>query len=405
MSVDRVLIPHHLAAVAMATVAATPFAGDEVAIGLLLILSLAAAVSGRRSLLDLWIPWPVILLLVWSTLAISWSVLPQTSAIAVAKTVGIVLLAIGIAVGRDIRAVMECLVEAALLVLVASWLAAWFIPSLGLTQELHEQGSLKGVFPHRNYLAFFSTVGFITAGCLAATRRRRSVLPLMVTVLSAASIFGASSRTSWIVIASVVMVGAFLGLSRSLRISVSASYLSALLLLAAVTWGLAGQREQLLGRLDRDVTLTGRTDIWAAVWTAIQDRPLGGYGLNALYVPGTPVTETMWSDAGFAFYHAHNGFLETTVEIGVVGLITLLLLTASAARNALSHYSRTGGPGGLWPVLLVTTLMIYSLTETVAFSGLGLLLLTTLASVGPARSPVSCPQGQQRPLLDDRNLS
>jgi exopolysaccharide production protein ExoQ len=77
--------------------------------------------------------------------------------------------------------------------------------------------------------------------------------------------------------------------------------------------------------LNRDVTLTGRTEVWAAVLPAIQQQPLLGYGFGSF-----------WTDARRELYEiptAHNGYLDILLELGAVGLAFYTVWLLSCARQ------------------------------------------------------------------------
>ncbi|MEM7717659.1 MAG: O-antigen ligase family protein [Pseudomonadota bacterium] len=84
----------------------------------------------------------------------------------------------------------------------------------------------------------------------------------------------------------------------------------------------------------KDLTLTGRTELWASALALIEQRPLLGVGYQAFWVEGHADAELLWyafgieSRSGFNF---HNMFLSNAVEIGLFGAVLqtgLLLITA-----------------------------------------------------------------------------
>jgi O-antigen ligase len=86
-----------------------------------------------------------------------------------------------------------------------------------------------------------------------------------------------------------------------------------------------------LGLIGKDPTLTGRTDIWSAVIELIYEKPVLGWGYRAMWVPTDLVT--MWVDkktGEWGVPSAHNAFLEITLELGILGLIALLLMMCHA---------------------------------------------------------------------------
>ncbi len=89
----------------------------------------------------------------------------------------------------------------------------------------------------------------------------------------------------------------------------------------------------LLEALDRDPTLTGRTDAWSVLLKEL-DNPIVGAGFNSFWT-GERMTR-IWED--YAIIQAHNGYVETYLNGGVVGVALLAGLLLSAGlrvKNAL----------------------------------------------------------------------
>ena len=89
--------------------------------------------------------------------------------------------------------------------------------------------------------------------------------------------------------------------------------------------------ESLAQLLNDRMILTGRGEIWHVVVAVIRDRPFVGYGFGAVWDVGSasPImaeTHTWVSRV----YSAHNGYLETTATIGVVGLALTVVATILA---------------------------------------------------------------------------
>lgn len=78
-------------------------------------------------------------------------------------------------------------------------------------------------------------------------------------------------------------------------------------------------------------TLTGRTEIWNFTLRLIAERPLLGYGYEAVFATG--VDGIVQKNAiGFvrAMPTAHNGYLDIWVQIGLVGLVATVLFLVAA---------------------------------------------------------------------------
>ncbi len=91
--------------------------------------------------------------------------------------------------------------------------------------------------------------------------------------------------------------------------------------------------EIFVGMLGRNVTLTGRTDLWADLLRE-PINPLLGTGYQSFWL-GRSV-EQLWEKYAFHPNQAHNGYLETYLNGGVIGLfllITMILSTWKKLRN------------------------------------------------------------------------
>jgi O-antigen ligase len=89
--------------------------------------------------------------------------------------------------------------------------------------------------------------------------------------------------------------------------------------------------EKLLLALGRSPSLTGRADLWRAVIMAIEQRPIFGYGYSGFWQtwrgennPAQIVLNQLRPD--FPAFHAHNGFLDIWINIGIVGLAIFALV-------------------------------------------------------------------------------
>ena len=77
--------------------------------------------------------------------------------------------------------------------------------------------------------------------------------------------------------------------------------------------------------LKKDMTLTGRVEIWSGVWNLIKEKLLLGHGLTE--------NTAMYYDTGYNWnwVHAHNLFLQTWYEGGILTLLAcfaVLIMTA-----------------------------------------------------------------------------
>lgn len=91
--------------------------------------------------------------------------------------------------------------------------------------------------------------------------------------------------------------------------------------------------ELILDSTGKDVTLTGRTDLWDIAAGLIAERPLLGAGYRAFWVIGHEPAEQLWrmfnvsSGAGFSF---HNLYISNAVDVGILGVAMQVALIYAA---------------------------------------------------------------------------
>ena len=117
----------------------------------------------------------------------------------------------------------------------------------------------------------------------------------------------------------------------------------------------------LLNAVGRNETLTGRTTLlWPGVVQAIYTRPWLGYGYNAFWLP-----DGDWNYfIGFNPSHAHNGFLQVCLDVGVLGASIAVLAILIALRRGVASLHRSIAQCSAWPLLAVIYFIAVNLTES-----------------------------------------
>jgi exopolysaccharide production protein ExoQ len=101
---------------------------------------------------------------------------------------------------------------------------------------------------------------------------------------------------------------------------------------------------QLLTVTGKDVTLSGRTYMWARASEFMQVNPILGTGFGGFWFQGNPYAEELWAHFGITGrggFNFHNLWYEMGVELGYFGIasaaVTLLAISARAIRAAAHH--------------------------------------------------------------------
>jgi exopolysaccharide production protein ExoQ len=102
-----------------------------------------------------------------------------------------------------------------------------------------------------------------------------------------------------------------------------------------------GVKQSIYSALGRDQTLTGRTEIWRLVREQ-NINPVVGCGFQSFWnsQPGAEVYDEL-RDTNIRT--AHNGYLETYLDGGLVGIVLLTIMLLSATYKAIKAVVTTGG--------------------------------------------------------------
>jgi len=95
-----------------------------------------------------------------------------------------------------------------------------------------------------------------------------------------------------------------------------------------------------LGRVEQDResigTLTGRTELWSQLGEFIGERPILGYGYGGFWNEGR--SWEVMEEQGWPISHAHNAFIDITLDAGpIAGLLYILILIIGIRRAHVYH--------------------------------------------------------------------
>jgi O-antigen ligase len=124
----------------------------------------------------------------------------------------------------------------------------------------------------------------------------------------------------------------------------------------------------ILAKLGKDSTLTGRTFIWSIGWQLFEWKPIFGIGFDAFWHAGIfEETRRIYEALGEGINGFHNTFLEVLVSIGLVGG-AVYVMTLIVVMVRLTHWffvSRTIETMGA--VFIVSLMIVISFVDVIGF--------------------------------------
>jgi len=330
-SVFSVPLDHWLAILAIGALLFVPVIGNRGAIGFLAaggLLMLRHLPATADQLLR---NWPMLLLPIFCTLTFLWSQYPTLS-----LRFGIQLLAtVAVAV------VVAHRMPARLFVQTLFWALALTMLGSIFSGNVRFDGVWYGIYGSKNALAgaaaMFVAVAFGLALDRSASLKFRAIAAIGFFVGLLPLIQAQSVSALMIVPPTLLMLLALLGLPVLSKLQRAMMGIFALLVSALVAVLIVAYFDDLstwlLDATGKDLTLTGRTDLWNIALQFIRERPFFGMGYQAFWVQGHQPAEELWflfnikARGGFSF---HNTYLSNAVEIGILGVLLQIFLLYGA---------------------------------------------------------------------------
>jgi exopolysaccharide production protein ExoQ len=235
--------------------------------------------------------------------------------------------------------VLEVICKSFIVVFIISIVLVIIDPTNSIEQT-HHDSAWKGIFYQKNVLGRYASIG-VVIGVFSSFYGRKRNLGKWLLLFSIICLLGSQSKTSLLTCligVSIIICFRMQSFIKNKRVFGWFVFSIILMLIGMVYLYV----DEILLSLGKDLTLTGRTNVWPFVWNAISERQILGYGYNAF-----------WSEQGsgqlvkdnffWSLNHAHNGFLEVSLDFGwlFTFLFTIFILIKPVIQQMkVSHKSK-----------------------------------------------------------------
>ena len=307
----------------------------------------------------------------YCAVSIIWSDYPFVSFKRWIKELGNVFMVLIILTETDpVQAIRAVFARYSYVVIPLSLLLIYFYPEIGTqySTDLFET-TYTGVTKNKN------TLGVVTLICalflvwdLIYMRNtdytKKGSLDLisrfMLLTMAAWLMFLASSMTAimCLVLGTAILIFMKFTFVRSqVRFLGTYSLVLGLLVLCIICF--SGFLEVLVEGLGRDMTFTGRTDLWADLINE-PVNPLMGTGYQSFWLGSR--AEILWEKYYYHPIQAHNGYLETYLNGGLIGVLLLIAMIVTTG-NKLKKQIQFDTKFGVLLLAIFVVAVFYSLTE------------------------------------------
>ena len=223
-------------------------------------------------------------------------------------------------------------------------------------------GMWSGIFGHKNelgYMMAWSAGLFLHLG-LSINRYRW--LMWVLCGISICLIILSRSTTSLTIMLAMILLLPFYKLIKqnNYKLQVIMSSIVLMLLISSSIF-ITNNAEGVVGASGKDLTFSGRSDLWEMIIAKILERPLLGYGFYGFWT--TSAASNLRATLNWAS-NAHNGFLELLLELGFLGFLTFaagfIRFFVMAATRIVSVAKK---PEDYWPMQMLLIIVIVNFSE------------------------------------------
>jgi O-antigen ligase len=184
----------------------------------------------------------------------------------------------------------------------------------------------QGYYSGKNLLGECAAIAFLLSIHELLYSGQRRVLGIIVGAAAVVLLFLSSSKTALaLAIFAPLLAGLALFVARTVRASPAVVLISTLLGLVLASNLTGFDTDRLAYMLTGDSSFTGRTVIWSFAKTEIARSPFVGWGYQSFWLVGLDAPSVV-DGPGWVkgMPNAHNGYYDTMLELGYVGLAFLL---------------------------------------------------------------------------------
>jgi exopolysaccharide production protein ExoQ len=298
----------------------------------------------------------------------AWSALPESTLTASIGMFGTTLFGLYIASRFTLEEQLDLIAWAFGVAIVLSLIFVIALPKYGVMDAVH-QGAIRGVFTHKNGLGKYMVLA--TSVFLLLTFKSHQKKIILWPCLAASFGLILASSSTGALLNGVMLVSLVLALGSIMRLK-TVVLLPLLVFLVLLAWSVSVLAVDILTPIldffGKDLTLTGRTDIWPAVISKIRERPLLGYGFSGFWYGLGGESADVIRTVRWDLNDSHNGFLELALQLGLLGLSLFFFLTWMTLLKSFAVARFYFSPGTLWPIVVILYAFLINFSESTLMS-------------------------------------
>jgi O-antigen ligase len=314
-----------------------------------------------------WVPISYLVLLAYALLSVAWAEQPLVSAKRAVQLLGVLFIALALVRHSKGQNAFGLFAWPGLFFLLLG-VVAIAAPSLSFDPD----GNYKGFTFTKNVWGQFALLMALVFMFLALGKHKPR-LNWWLFVFASASLFATHSATTITIYFAAISIVLFWVASKRYGSKMRIVSLATAIVGAVAMSGyflLHGDLpfdavlEASLGSVGKDVTLTGRTDLWRMMGYEIARHPWLGAGFGGFWLGLEGPSFTIVRFFAWRPGQAHNGYIDVVNELGYVGLALLLFVLAAHLRTIYWINRRGDGLTAVFHLAILVSALLLNASET-----------------------------------------
>jgi O-antigen ligase len=317
---------------------------------------------------------PLLLLLVMTVASVFWSAAPENSLTEIRPFIRAGLLGMYLARYYSIKEQIRLFTWIFTIAAILSLVLVLALPAYGT----HGGGigtAWKGIFNYKNSFARVMVLAAMLYLSTALDNRKKRWVSMIGFCLAVALVLGSQGKTS---LASLFILlclfPIYISVKQNYKLQIFLYTLLVLLGGAAVIWSAFNLETIVVQGLKKDMTFSGRTEIWTLAIERGLERPWLGYGYVGFWTSDYSliVINNTWasSDGGGGEakvrFNAHNNFIDLFLQVGGLGFSLYILSYLIVFLRVVFLLSLTRNIQFLWMLQFLVGQTLFNLADSVS---------------------------------------
>lgn len=259
---------------------------------------------------------------------------------------------------------------------IASLIIGVAIPSIGVAFTNGED-SWKGALTHKQYLGRMMLHSMWLFLLNVVGTKRFRLLSWVFLLTSVLLLLLSKSKTAWVAACLIpFLLPLFYFVKWPYRPRTIIYTLATTLGILISGFLLLNWQTIVVDILQKPSDLNGRLPVWFLVLDRAFERPWLGYGYSGFWpsAGGRQIFAMTWASNGqladSANFHSHNGFLEVFIQLGLVGLVLLILNFTLTMLRSIYLIHTTRSLESVWMLGTLILILALNFPETLTFISL-----------------------------------